>query len=283
MPILSNDTKLILAGYVPTRNGHDIFCTNTGTIFQYACWNWTLSGGKLTVNDPKSAPSIVDNLMVFNWQDPQNIFATGVNVGPGSYSASAADLLIMQNQLANARRTPRANPQAPFTVAQTAFASALVRVMLRANGITPTMGGAGPSPYVVVMKSSDWWNTDHWAIGVELPPNNRRMYIQTVPNVAVAHNCDRVWDEHLPDVTEGITGLLQAHVDVLNTVPMAPCSTCGKCHGRAPSMVRKWHQCSQCGAIYCPTHGATLAGKRGMLDQTRACGVMGCTGRTRLW
>lgn len=281
MPVLSNDTKLTLAGYFPTRNGYDIPSTNHGTIFQYACWNWTLSAGRLTVNNWNSAPSIVDDLIIFNWQDGQNIWATGVNPLPNQYPAGCnADLLIMQNQLANAR-TPRAAPNTPFTAAQTAFASALVRVMLRANGITPTGGGFGP--YFVVMKSSDWWNTDHWAVGVQLPPNNRRMYIQTVPNTPVAHNCDRVWDEHLPDVTVGIIGLLQKHVNVLNTVPKAPCQTCGKSHGWTPSILNKWHQCTRCGAIYCPTHGAALAGKLGMLDQTRMCGVAGCTGRTRLW
>ena len=164
MPVLSNETKLILAGYVPSRNGHDIPTTNAGTIFQYACWNWTLSGGRLTVGDSKSAPSIVDDLIVFDWQNPHGIYAIGVNAAPhGNYPGCAADLLIMQNQLAGAR-TVRAGLHTPFTGAQTAFASALVRVMLRVNGITPTGGGAGP--YFVVMKSSDWWNTDHWAVGV---------------------------------------------------------------------------------------------------------------------
>ncbi|WP_291328935.1 hypothetical protein [Desulfovibrio sp. UCD-KL4C] len=157
----------------------------------------------------------------------------------------------------------------------------MVRVILRTNGITPS--GNANGPYIVVMKSSDWWNTDHWAIGVNLPPNNRRMYIQTIPNVPVAHNCDVVWDENLPHVTVGITELLQAHVNVLNTVPKAPCRICGEKHGWFPSIVRKWHQCTRCGAIYCPTHGAALNGKLGKFNKTRTCGVAGCLGRTRLW
>jgi hypothetical protein len=278
MPVLSNDTLLVLAGYAPSRNGHDIASTNQGTVYQYACWNWTLSGGQLAVSDWKSAPSIVDDLIVYDWQNPQGIFADDVNAGPaGAYPASCApDLLILQNQLAGAK-TRRAL-RAPFTPQQTAFASALVRVMLRTNGLTPTAAAGGP--YVVVMKSSDWWNTDHWAIGIDLPPNNRRMYVQTVPNVPVAHNCDRVWDEHLPEVTVGINGLLQRHVDVLNSVPKAPCRTCGERHGLLPSVFSRWHQCTLCGAIYCPADGAALAGKLGLTNPTRRCG---CGGRTRLW
>ncbi|WP_444931131.1 hypothetical protein ACJJIF_04920 [Microbulbifer sp. SSSA002] len=281
MPILSDDVLLTLAGYTPTRDGYDIAATNTGTIYEYACWNWTLSGGVLAVNDPKSAPSIVDDLIVFDWQNNQGIYARGVNGAPaGNYPGSDPDLTIMRDGL-GAAQTVRGGPNVPFTPAQSTFASALVRVMLRTNGITPSAVDDGP--YIVVMKSSDWWNTDHWAIGVNVPPNNRRIYIQTVPNVPVAHNCNVVWDEDLPDVTVGVTGLLQAHVDVLNQVPKAPCRTCGDIHGWTPSVINKWHQCTRCGAIYCPQHGAALAGKTSTLDETRSCGVEGCGGRTRLW
>jgi hypothetical protein len=116
MPVpISNDTKLTLAGYAPTRNGHYISITNTGTIFQYACWNWTLSGGQLTVNDPKSAPSIVDDLIQFDWENKERIFANGVNaVPPGKYPECDADLKIMRDQLKEAR-TVRANPNTQFT------------------------------------------------------------------------------------------------------------------------------------------------------------------------
>lgn len=281
MPVLSNDTLLTLAGYIPSRNGHNIPSTASGPVYEYACWNWTLSGGRLTAQDPTSAPSIVDDLIVFDWQNQQGIYANALNGAPnGNYAGCAADLLIMQNQLANAQ-TPRAGHNVPFTAAQTAFASAMVRIMLRVNGLTPTGGGAGP--YYVVMKSSDWWNTDHMAIGVEVPPNNRRMYIQTVPNHLVAHNCDRVWDEPLPDVTVGITGLLQAHINVLDTVAKAPCRACNAVHGWTPSVWNSWHQCTRCGAIFCPQDGAALAGKQGVFDETRTCGVALCGGRTRLW
>lgn len=281
MPLLSNDTLLTLAGYAPSRDGEDIPGTDHGRIYEYACWNWTLSGGRLRVTDATSAPTIVDDLLVFNWQDVNEIFGAGVNPAPhGNYPGCAPDIQIMRNQIAHAR-TPRANRTTPFTAPQIAFTSAMVRVMLRANGITPSGGPIGT--YVVVMKSSDWWSTDHWAIGVDVPPNNRRMYIQTIPNTPISHNCNVVWDEALPDVTVGITGLLQVHIDVLNTVPKAPCRTCGTAHGRMPSVIHSWHQCTTCGAIYCPTHGAALAGKLGALDQTRRCGVPACGGRTRLW
>lgn len=282
MPVLSDATKLTLAGYVPQRNGYDIPGTDSGAVYEYACWNWTLSGGRLTVRDWRSAPSIVDDLIFLNLQDPHGIFAAGVNPAPaGQYHGSQADLLLMANTLA-AARTARAGPHTRFTIPQASFASALVRVMLRANGFTPIAGG-GVQPYVVTMKSSDWWNTDHWAIGVLLPPNDRRVYIQTVPNTPVSQGCSAVWDEHLPDVTEPVNGLLQVQIDVLDTVPKAPCRGCGQTHGWTPSVVNSWHQCTVCGAIYCPTHGGALGGKLGLIDGTRACGATGCAGRTRLW
>lgn len=280
MPLLSQNTLLTLAAYAPSRDGVDIPSTSSGRVYEFACWNWTLSGGRWAASDPLSAPSMVDELIQFDFMDANGIFAVGVNHPPpvpGRYPGCNTDLNFMATNL-GAARTVRALGTTPFTPQQTAFAEALVRVMLRANGLTP---GAGP--YFVVMKSSEWWNTDHWAIGIDVPPNNRRMYVQTVPNTEVAHNCDRVWDEALPDVTVGITGLLQAHIDVLNTVPKAPCFTCAQSHGWLPSVASSWHQCTQCGAIYCPTHGAALGGKLGYFDATRQCGVVGCGGRTQLW
>ncbi|HEX8245496.1 MAG TPA: hypothetical protein VF541_18435, partial [Longimicrobium sp.] len=48
MPLLTADQKLKLAGYVPQRDGHDVPQTSSGLVYDYACWNWTLSGGRLT-------------------------------------------------------------------------------------------------------------------------------------------------------------------------------------------------------------------------------------------
>ncbi|HEX8242831.1 MAG TPA: hypothetical protein VF541_05035, partial [Longimicrobium sp.] len=221
------------------------------------------------------------DLITYDWQDAQGIWANGVNGAPqGNYPNCANDLQTLQNGLNNAR-TFRAGPRVPFTAAQTAFAEALLRIMLRANGLTPQGLGVNHA-YSVTMKSSDWWNSDHFAIGIQLPPNNRIMYVQTVPYTSVCHGCDVVWDELLPDVSVGIAGLLQIHVDYLNRVPLAPCRDCGETHGWLPSVRNSWHQCRNCGAVFCPEHGSALLGKGSWYDGTRTCSEPGCGGRTRL-
>jgi hypothetical protein len=58
------------------------------------------------------------------------------------------------------------------------------------------------------------------------------------------------------------------------------CSVCGKQHGAVPGVVRKWHECTRCGEIYCDECGRNLLGKRGLLEAERDC--PSCGGRTRL-
>jgi len=289
MPVLSADTLLTLAGYPQSRNGEDMGHTMSGLVWEYACWNWTLSGGRLHASSPTSAPSIVDDLIQMDWQDVRHIWGSTMNPAPvGNYAGSGGDLATMAGTFPAARTVrphipPRSLiPHPPFTGAQATFALALLRVMLRANGLVPTAAPVATAPYTVTMKSSDWWNSDHFAIGILLPPNGTRSYIQTVPETPVSHSCNVVWDESLPDVATAIAGLLQVHVDVINQVPRAPCRICHTAHGWTWSVVRSWHQCTTCGAIYCPTHGAALGGKVGW-SGTRSCSRPGCAGRTRLW
>ena len=59
------------------------------------------------------------------------------------------------------------------------------------------------------------------------------------------------------------------------------CSQCGKQHGIFPSIINKWHRCTNCGSIYCDDCGKNLPGKRGISDQTRSC--THCGNRTYLW
>jgi len=37
------------------------------------------------------------------------------------------------------------------------------------------------------------------------------------------------------------------------------CDECGASKGRTPSLLSKWHYCSDCGAILCPRHGKQYA------------------------
>lgn len=61
-----------------------------------------------------------------------------------------------------------------------------------------------------------------------------------------------------------------------------PCSRCAVTHGYWPSTRRNpWHQCSSCGAIYCPTHGMQLQTANGGAP-ARNCEMDGCKGTTGL-
>lgn len=58
------------------------------------------------------------------------------------------------------------------------------------------------------------------------------------------------------------------------------CVICGKQHGLAPGVMRKWHRCTGCGNIYCDECGSQLPGKRGFLEAERTC--PDCGSRTTL-
>ncbi len=60
-----------------------------------------------------------------------------------------------------------------------------------------------------------------------------------------------------------------------------PGGMCGKQHGLLPSVRNKWHECTECGAIYCDDCGYNcLPGKSGIFEGERNC--IRCGGRTRL-
>jgi len=60
------------------------------------------------------------------------------------------------------------------------------------------------------------------------------------------------------------------------------CVKCRNVHGRMFSLKNRWHRCTVCNAIYCPTCGKNLPGKSGTLNPTRRCDRHGCNGRTTM-
>lgn len=134
------------------------------------------------------------------------------------YGPAEPDVEAMGKALERARST--GGKPGRFTIPQSRFLTHLVRVILQENGLVPLADGGAPR-YTVEVRSSNWWNTDHWALGVLLPGAGR-VYIQTTPARVLRHGCNDVWDEGLPQVTVGIRELLQVHVDTLDRVPLRP-------------------------------------------------------------
>lgn len=49
------------------------------------------------------------------------------------------------------------------------------------------------------------------------------------------------------------------------------CVICGKLHGIIPSSaLGRWHECTNCGSIYCDDCGSNLP-RDGFLSRTRSC------------
>jgi len=277
MPTLSANQLLRLAGYLHrplTRNGLEVPKTNSGNIRTYACWCWALTGGTATVHNSFSANQIFDTIIQNDLaHDPEPEFATGIANVDHQFPNCATEFAALRNNLAQAK-TGNLH-------AQNVFMTAMATIAARVNGLQPIP--AVGARYTLHVRSSVWSHWDHWGIGIKLGPNNTQTYVQTVTGVPLYHACDRMWDEHCPySVSIGIGNLLQAHVDVLNKVKLAPCCQCAHehSHGWLPSVTNYWQQCQTCGAVYCSTHAAALGGALNGNDTTRSCNRGGCGGRT---
>jgi hypothetical protein len=80
----------------------------------------------------------------------------------------------------------------------------------------------------------------------------------------LCNDCDVMWDEHQPLASIVIGTLRQEHVTILNRVPLTPerqarCIQCGVTHWVTPGIIRRWRQCTTCGATWCPTHSKQAA------------------------
>lgn len=256
MPALSDPVQRRLSSYTQTREGHQVPNTITGNIYDYACWNWVLSGGTLRDSDLTSISSIITN--VFNTNSmgfPVGIKNTAAQVYPGN----DAEFVRMGELLPTATDGgPNFNQD---NAAQVEFLTCLVRVMLRANGLQPIQFSATNQCNIIV-RSSNWWNTDHWALKIYCGPNAQQ-FVQTVPECPLMFSCSRVWDEHLPLVEVSISGLHQNQVDQLSTVTFSTCRGWVTKRGRAAQLVSYMceavlaagaGQCSVCGFVACPTH-----------------------------
>ncbi len=252
------------------RNGIDVQTNQNLT--QAACWSWALTGTYLGVGSPFSANSIIDAIVnVDIIQEPPA--PTGINDVRAQYPGSDGDFTALAANFGNAQNGSAA--------AQTAFKTGILRILARANGLTPNANVAGA--YTLHMKTGNWWSWDHFGLGVLI--NGNRMFIQTVTGVPVAISCDRMWDESMPETVIGINDLLGTHVNFIDGIQRAPvgqaqCVVCNQTHGIIPSVFNLWHSCRVCGSVYCPTHVATLGGV--VPGKTsRSCSQLACPGRTQ--
>jgi hypothetical protein len=257
MADLTENTLRKLASYQRTRGGVQVPNTINGNLYDYACWNWVLSGATLKDSDPTSNNSIIHNVLIMNDLGgiPTGIKPTAAQL----YPSSAADLITMADIL---QQATDAGPKfIEGNGPQTQFLECLVRIMMRANGLTP-IAASKDNPYNVLVRSSNWWNTDHWALRVKtigIAVN----FIQTVPEHPLMFSCNKVWDENLAGVSVGLQSLLQLQVDQLATVRICSCRAFTDHRERDLSVTRFLcealltagaGQCSNCGAVVCQPH-----------------------------
>jgi hypothetical protein len=256
MATLDHNTLRKLVSYERTRDGQQVPNTITGNIFEYACWNWVLSGATLGANDLTSNSTIIANVLVMdNMGFPTGIQQTAARVYPGN----DAELARMAEVLpaATAAGADFIQDNAP----QSEFLKCLGRIMLRANGLQP-IDYAPQNVYNVIVRSSNWWNTDHWALRLN-PGANTLSFIQTVPDRPLKFSCSTVWDEGLSFVAIGIQELLQNQVTQLSAVPYCKCRAWSNARDRARNLLTFYceavlapgsGQCSNCGAVACQPH-----------------------------
>ncbi|WP_035056435.1 hypothetical protein [Andreprevotia chitinilytica] len=145
------------------------------------------------------------------------------------------------------------------TVEKTRFKQAMMGICARMNGLVPA-GPGDAHTYTLHMRTSRWFAWDHWGIGVRVPPGNVLNYIQTVPNFTIRHATDVMWDEHMPLASIGLTGLLQTHINVIDTIPRAPAAEakCRQPYCNRTHAATAWYRCGTCGTLWCDLHGMLL-------------------------
>ncbi len=130
MPKLDEQVMRRLASQPKSRDGLPV---PNGPPWDCACWNWALSGGTLAADSDTSISTIIELLLVLDFSDPNGVFPTAINF-PLPIKADDLDVQAMMTNLGPARTGgAQFHPSRP---AQKAFLTALVRVMLRANGLT---------------------------------------------------------------------------------------------------------------------------------------------------
>lgn len=276
MAVLTLNQIRRMGTYTRVRDGYAVPNTNRGALFDCACWNWALTGGTVNANSNRNPQHIYDDIVQYDYDDANAIYAVGINDVDGNYEGCDAEFTALRDNLNNAR--------AGQNGAKRAIRLALMKIAARRNGLVPISDDTA-GPYVLYMKTgaAEWWSWHHWGLGVRLPTGAFTI-VQTVPNVAIDHGCSVMWDEALVETAISLNAIHRAQVDVMNRIPPPPvrntrCLICNAVHGQAPSIFNSWHQCPTCGATYCPTHGATLGGNY-WYSSSRNCGV--CGARTNL-
>src|SRR5262249_45255706 len=144
MATLSAQQKRRLACYITItdakppanrRDGFDVPGTDHGRVYDYACWNWAFTGGRITVRAPGSAATIWEDIITMNILVEPPGPPAAINNVDGHYPGSAADFTTLRNNWANAC--------AGNAGAQDAVKDAMLRIATRKNGLTPLAGAPG--------------------------------------------------------------------------------------------------------------------------------------------
>jgi hypothetical protein len=256
VPYLDPTTLRKLSSYPKTRDGREVPNTISGSVYDYACWNWALSGATLTDGSRTSNSSIINNTLTFNINPV--LLPTAVRPDAGQLYLGTDDYLdAMTGSLQAALQGGAIFSE--NNAAQRTFLTNLASMMMYVNGLTP-IAYSDNNTYNLVIRTSNWWNTDHWALRLNPGSQNAVQFIQTVPETPLMFSCSSVWDEGLGAIGIGVDGLHQNQVDQLSTVGWCPCRMWNQ-EANGPGDYRcravlaaGSGQCSRCGFVTCANH-----------------------------
>jgi hypothetical protein len=264
------------------RDGFDVPGTHQGRVYDYACWNWAFTGGRITVRDPGSAVTIWEDIITMNILVEPPAPPAAINAVDAHYPGSGAEFTALRNNWTNACNGNAA--------AEDAVKDAMLRIGARKNGLSPVGGPPGAGTiYTIHMKTGDdeWYGWHHLGIGIKLMYRGllRQTVVQTITEVPLSHCCSEMWDEDLPDTVIGVQELLGEHVSYLDNVQYKCCA----CNADPPGGFRSlqgWHQCGHCFAAYCRACKANLVVLRAKTTfnphTLRQCDRPGCPGQTQV-
>lgn len=249
MPRLSEIQLRRLSSHRQTRDGIVVPASEAATPF--ACWNFALTGTLVGMLDPNSTQNVFEDSMF----DIDNFAASPVCRGLrptatlARFPGCGAELDTINANLANA--------QAGNADAQQAIQLAMLGILVRLNGLTPS---PADSTYKIHMRSTTWFGWDHFSLSVR--PGflgGDRIHIQTITGRPLKHACTTIWDEDLSEVSMNILELHLTQITLINLVTTYGdlCVTCGAAEGRA-TRASRWYRCDRCGAQYCQRHGRSV-------------------------
>lgn len=209
MPILDHAQLVSLTSWPATRDGLTVPNTDSGNVYEHACWSWALTGGTGTVHTNTGADALYNAIVRKDPFVAGSACVTGIDRRAAlAVGAEAWWIGVLEKTWEGAKAGREKD--------QKAFKMAMLMIIAKANGLQPFLADNMRVTYSLHMRTDSWWHWDHWGLGIRYA--NRQVFVQTVPRTTLQHACSVMWDEHMKEVFVGIGQLCAEHARVLAPV-----------------------------------------------------------------